>query len=40
MNKKVATLTPFQGYPPFPAKFLVPLQVTQFLEGPTTPLTL
>ena len=42
--KKVATppisiLTlPFQVYPPFLAKNLVPLQVTQFLEGPTHPL--
>ena len=24
----------FQGYPSFLATFLVPLQVTQFLEGP------
>ena len=44
--KKVATppppisiLTlPFQVYPPFLAKNLVPLHVTQFLEGPTLPL--
>ena len=28
---------PFQGYPPFLAKFLVPPQVTQFLEGPNLP---
>ena len=26
---------PFQGYPLFPAKILVPSEVTQFLEGPT-----
>ena len=29
---------PFQGYPFFLAKFLLPPQVTQFLEGPTPPL--
>ena len=32
-------IPPFQGYPPFPAKVLVPTpQVTQFLEGPMPPL--
>ena len=28
---------PFQGYPPFLAKFLLPLQVTPFFEGPNHP---
>ena len=31
----ILTLPPFQGYPTFLAKFLVPPEVTQFLEGPT-----
>ena len=31
-------LHPFQCYPPFLAKFLVPPHLTQFLEGPTPPL--
>ena len=40
VTEKVATSPfllqpPFQGYSPFLAKFLVPPQVTQFLEDPT-----
>ena len=37
--KKSGTPPPFQVYPPFLAKnfLLPPLQVTQFLKGPTPP---
>ena len=30
---------PFQSYPAFLVRFLVPPEVTQFLEGPTPPPT-